>query len=74
MKKRLTTYQRGIMERLRAGEHLSWDYRHATYQFFGGGKVPNVTFRSLRDAGLICELRSSREWVAVKKGDGDGVV
>ena len=59
------------MRRLQAGEYLCFNYANGTYQFNGGGKVANVTFRALRGAGLIRSL-GELGWVATKKGDGDG--
>ena len=79
MAKRLTGPQRTVLKRLRAGEHLLWNYRDGIYQLSGGGKVPNVTFRSLEKAGLIRGVgyhrsvtESDVRWVAATKGDGDG--
>ncbi|MCK4624053.1 MAG: hypothetical protein KAV00_01995 [Phycisphaerae bacterium] len=71
MTKRLTTVQQGVMDRLRAGESLCFNYASGGYQFSGGGKVKNVTFRALRDAGLIRSL-GELGWVTVEKGDDDG--
>lgn len=60
------------MRRLRAGERLHLNYANGTYQFTVSGKVANVTFRSLRDAGLIRELDSTNEWVAAKASEVSG--
>jgi len=62
------------MARLQTGENLCFNCRTGGYQFSGGGKVANQTFRALENAGLIRALIAPETsiWVATKKGDGDG--
>lgn len=68
----MTPVQRRVLKRLRAGETLCFNYGNGGYQFSGGGKVPAVTFRSLRDAGLIRSL-GELGWVATNNGDTDAI-